>query len=470
MSEQGKTSSALTQAAVPSPGAEAAARCPFPQTRAIEIRLQAGFENCDAPRLMRLVKRAGFNTVLLSCFRSGYTLHRSATMREYGFAEQDPLFARTDPIEAVLAAARDVGLRVYALVECLAVGDERGGRGPILRSRPQWAVRNRRAAAASSDPPYLCPVNREVGRFLGDLLCEIVEAWPFHGFYLRHLHFPIEPADRRADYCCCDFCRRSVWQSLGVRIDEIPDDPEHPDRYNLTSWRAKQLARLIRYLRLRVAKAFVRLPTMVEVYLGESDGPPQTVGYQDACVWSEQRLVPMAAVRRPATQEVTEGWLKRVVALSHCGLVLPVLSASPDGALIETIERLASEPLAGFVVCEPHDLTAPPLIKLAGGPWRNEAIAVEANPLGSICGLLAATIDLLPEDNAVRAFLSDALRVFEPTARSWPASQRRALFENLLGLEERIAADRLDLGGVSPEVVRNFRLARHLLRLPEVEP
>jgi len=444
----------------------------LPQTRAIELCLPAGFEAGDAPRLVWQIKRAGFNTILLSCFRHGYTAFPSATMLTYHFPGQNPTLDGRDPVSPVLKVAREEGLTVYALVEGLKVGNGDRGRGPILRSRPEWAARGRDRVGRANEPPFLCPANREVWRFLGDLFYEILEGYPFQGLYIRHLHFPLEPSEGRKDYCWCDSCRRAVWLSLGVKISDIPDDPDHPDRYNLTSWRGQQVSGLLHYLRLRAAKTRVRTLVLAEVYLDDSDEGvrPESHGYVDGCAWVQERLVPIAAFRPlPGKPESSESWIARMDALAQCALVLPVLSASPDGRLIETLERLARQPIAGVVVCEPHDLTAPPLVQLAHGPWSEPAQVAEDRPLVSVGALLRATARLLRPDDPVRAFLSDVLRVVEPFGERWLSPQRESLYENLLGLEERILDERVNLGPAAPAVIRNFRLARQLLQLVEIE-
>lgn len=448
-------------------------QCLSPQTRALEIHLPTGFENADATRLVRQVKRAGFNTILLSCFRHGYTLFPSPTMRVYGFAKQEPRFRGSDPVPVVLSAARSEGLTVYALVEGLCAGGGKRRHSPILRRRPDWAVQGRnRSNGAAADPPFLCPVNREVWRFLGDLFYEILERYGFRGIYPRHLHYPLKKADERADYCRCDYCRQAVWHSLGVKIDEIPEDPDHPDRYNLTSWRAEQLGGLVRYVRLRVAKACSQPLVLTEVYLCEgAEARSDACGFQNACSWAQDRLLPIAAFRPlPATAEGSEQWIGQVATMAQCALVMPVLSALPEDRLIETLERLAGEPIIGVAVCAPHDLTAPPLNRLASGPWRTRTQVAEDQPLVSVCALLAETARVLPPDDPVRAFLADALRVVQPLGERWPVAQRQTLHENLLGLEERITGEKLDLGDAAPAVLRNFRLARQLLQLVEIEP
>jgi len=444
--------------------------CLFPQTRAVEVRVPSAFEAADAPRLVWLARRAGFNAILLDCFRSGWTLHPSAAMRDWGFPEQNPKFRGSDPVAAILQAAARERLVVYALVECLKVS-ESNGRGPILRHHPTWRVRGRRGRAARApDPPFLCPVNRDVRRFLGDLFYEMMERYGFRGIYLRHLHFPLETPQDWADYCGCDYCRREVWRSLGVKIEEIPDDPDHPDRYNLTSWRVKQLASFLRYLRLRLAKAGTGALTLVELYLGEEGAEVERCGYQDATTWTGDRLAPIAALRPlPGVAETSDSWLEQVRKTAQEALVMPVLSAESGNALLRSIEMLEFDPVIGIVVRGPNDLTAPPLINLPKGPFRRPTGVAEDQPLASICALLHETTKLLPPEDALSAFLADVLRVFEPLGGRWPSAQRKTLARNLLGLEERIASRKINLGEKAAAVLRNFHLARLLLGLVDTE-
>jgi len=225
-------------------------------------------------------------------------------------------------------------------------------------------------------------------------------------------------------------------------------------------------------LRLRAEKASAGLLVLAEVYLNEieKEERPESFGHANGCAWAQNRLVPIAVFRPlPGTSDGDESWIQRVAAMTHCALVMPALSALPEDRLIETIERLAFEAIAGAVVCEPHDLTAPPLTRLARGPWRQPTRVAEDRPAVSVCALLAETTRLLLPDGPVRAFLADVLRVVEPLGDLWSATQRESLYANLLGLEERIADERIVLGQTAPAVLRNFRLARQLLRLMETE-
>jgi len=448
----------------------------FPQTRAIEIRLPSSFEPDEAGRLVWLIQRAGFNAVLLNCFSRGYTFHASPTMSASDFPAQHPDFhKRFDPLVPFLKAARETPLTVYALVEGLRVGGGGFGRGPILHERPEWGVRGRRLFNGSGNPPSLCPVNRDVWRFLGDLFYEIVETYGFRALYLRHMSYPLDPAAGRsgksADYCRCDFCRRSIYTSLGVKIDRIPDDPDHPDRFNLTAWRSRQLSELVRYLRLRLEKAAIKSLTIGEIFLEENEVAPDVLGYQNASDWAQEHLVPIAALRPlPSAETIGEAWTERLTALARSATVMPVLPVGRNGNFAATVERFSTEPVLGIVVPEPHDLTAPPLTQLAAGPWREPTAVAEQQPLVSVAGLLAHTIPLLDPGHPLRAFLSDVLRVLEPLGNLWLPAQRESLYENLLGLEERIVAGKISLGEAAPPVLRNFRLARQLLKLVDMEP
>jgi hypothetical protein len=443
----------------------------FPQTRAIEIAPFVNFTTAEVERLTWQISQAGFNTVLFRCFSGGHTTFCSSTMDAYGFPCQNPQFSGTDPAVEMLEAARREGLTVYALLEGMSATTGAGGQSPILHRRPEWAVRRRGGAWYPDDRPLLCPVNPDVRRFFGDLCYEIMQGYAFAGLYLRHIHFPLATSDKPSDVCYCASCRREVWRALGVRIDAIPDDPDHPDRHNITAWCTRQLATLLNYLRLRTAKACIRPLTTVELYMSPNEDTPNAhLGYQDRRTWTEEGLVPIAAMRPfPEPEGCTPEWLERLAAAAQESLVMPVLETALDDRLIETLHRLATEPIAGIVVPEPHDLTAPPINQLVRGPWQEPAQPALVRPLESVCGLLTSTIEMLAPNDPVGAFLADVLRVVEPPAELCPPHQRETLYANLLGLEERIAGDKIDLGDAAPIVLRNFRLARHLLRLMEYE-
>lgn len=464
-----KTVKALTLQKT-APAATTAPRHLLPQTRAIEIHLKGRFEKAEAGRLVKKVRQAGFNTILLDCFSRGLTAHPSQTMHEYGFPRQPARLRGTDPLQAILRAAEETDVTVYALVDCLRVGNGHG-RNPILKRQPDWAVKGRPDSNGRAGRGFLCPVNRDVRRFLGDLFFEIMETYGFRGMYMRHLHYPLESMENAEDYCRCDYCRRAVHHSLGVRIESIPAEADHPDRYNLTAWRTQQMEDLVRYLKLRTDRACIHSLTIIEAYRGEVDLPPEHLGYQDPGGWAKERLAPIMALRPlPPTAESNENWLAGLAEMCHTTAVMPVLSVSPREHLVEILQRLSVEPIMGVVISEPHDLAAPPVNQLAGTVWRNRTQVAEAAPMASICALLSSTVPILKKSNPVRAFLRDVLRVLEPNGNDWPRAQRQALYDNLLGLEDRIADARLDLCDAAPVTLRNFRLARRLLDLMDVKP
>ncbi|WP_324718247.1 family 10 glycosylhydrolase [Carboxydochorda subterranea] len=136
-------------------------------------------------RLMRQVRQAGFNSVLVETIYRGNTL--------FPGPYQDPRFARweQDPLEAVIREARAQGLFVHAWVWALAAGIY-GRPGPLLADHPEWADRNLAGSAYSGLPTavgWLDPSRPEVREWIAEQAAMLAHRYGVDGIHLDYARY-----------------------------------------------------------------------------------------------------------------------------------------------------------------------------------------------------------------------------------------------------------------------------------------
>lgn len=146
------------------------------------------------------IKRLGFNTIFLETFYHGRTIYPSKLMSEYGFIEQNEIFAGFDPLRIWRDECQKEGIKLHIWFETFYIGPETPKTNPqnILSVNPYWSIRNKKET--DSDIPvkvttehngyFLDPMNSEVQAFLTGILTEIIEEYKPDGINLDYIRFP----------------------------------------------------------------------------------------------------------------------------------------------------------------------------------------------------------------------------------------------------------------------------------------
>lgn len=154
------------------------------------------------------LKQTGINNVFLETFYHGYTIFPSATMKSYGFTEQNPAFIGIDPLRIWLSEAHKRGIKVHIWFESFYTGNKPLTETSILTVKPEWSNVNFRgigkplpvASVSEHNGYFLDPANPDVQIFLTSLITEIIKTYQPDGINLDYIRYPQSVASNYSSY------------------------------------------------------------------------------------------------------------------------------------------------------------------------------------------------------------------------------------------------------------------------------
>ena len=289
----------------PAPSAPAEAEpapAAIPETRALRYGLRKDVPSGQILRDLTRIAQCGFNTIIVSAFRQGYTCYHSQAMVRRRAPAIHPAFRRADPMRDVFRFAPALGLSVMAHVEMLNVGSDLiAGIGPLLRKHPRWALRKRRFFERFEGPDrkryFLDPSLDETRRFLGDIAHELVETYPLQGLYLNDLRYPRDMTDPVFGRRTRDLERYGRNDGLSAEAEERLEAARQaltePDPfYDLILWRNEQLNETLRYVHCRAERANPQVWIISQASGPSQENRPEERGLQgDWGFWITRQYV-----------------------------------------------------------------------------------------------------------------------------------------------------------------------------------
>lgn len=146
------------------------------------------------------MKATGINNVFLETYYHGRTIFPSATMRSYGFEEQNPEFLGVDILAIWVREAHKRGMKVHTWFESFYVGNKSPETNPksILAVKPNWMNRSKQKALYQGwvqhpqehNGYFLDPANPEVTIFLVKLIAEMTARYNIDGVNLDYVRYP----------------------------------------------------------------------------------------------------------------------------------------------------------------------------------------------------------------------------------------------------------------------------------------
>lgn len=154
------------------------------------------------------LKKTGINNVFLETFYHGYTIFPSATMKSYGFTEQNPAFTGIDPLKIWLNEAHKRGIKIHIWFESFYTGNKPLTETSILTVKPEWSNVNFRgidkplpvASVSEHNGYFLDPANPDVQIFLTSLITEIIKKYHPDGINLDYIRYPQSVASNYSSY------------------------------------------------------------------------------------------------------------------------------------------------------------------------------------------------------------------------------------------------------------------------------
>ena len=154
------------------------------------------------------LKKTGINNVFLETFYHGYTIFPSATMKSYGFTEQNPTFTGIDPLKIWLSEAHKRGIKIHIWFESFYTGNKPLTETSILTVKPECSNVNFRgidkplpvASVSEHNGYFLDPANPDVQIFLTSLITEIIKTYHPDGINLDYIRYPQSVASNYSSY------------------------------------------------------------------------------------------------------------------------------------------------------------------------------------------------------------------------------------------------------------------------------
>ena len=154
------------------------------------------------------LKKTGINNVFLETFYHGYTIFPSATMKSYGFTEQNPAFTGIDPLKIWLSEAHKRGIKIHIWFESFYTGNKPLTETSILTVKPEWSNVNFRgidkplpvASVSEHNGYFLDPANPDVQIFLTSLITEMIKTYHPDGINLDYIRYPQSVASNYSSY------------------------------------------------------------------------------------------------------------------------------------------------------------------------------------------------------------------------------------------------------------------------------
>ncbi|MBW4615745.1 MAG: family 10 glycosylhydrolase [Desmonostoc vinosum HA7617-LM4] len=131
---------------------------------------------------MDFLAQTGFNVVFPVVWNKAVTLYPSSTMQQTFGVEINPLCQGRDPLQEVIVAAKQVGLKVIPWFEYGFASSYNLQGGMLLQRKPQWAARDCHGNLLKKNGfEWLNALDPQVQEFLLKLVLEVVENYDVDG-------------------------------------------------------------------------------------------------------------------------------------------------------------------------------------------------------------------------------------------------------------------------------------------------
>lgn len=242
----------LTSLALANPPGEVAARS-ADRTEPIRGVWVAGPEHnrffestAEMARQLQNWRDQGINTVFVSVWSRGRTLYPSAALKRVTGNSMDARFNGRDPLQEVLTAAHQRGIKVYAWFEFGFASDYQGGPGSeLLALHPHWAAVDQQGRALVKNGfRWLNTLDTEVQEFVLGMMAEVVDNYAVDGVQGDD-RLPALPSE--GGYDLATVARYRLEHSGQAPPRETKDA-------SWVRWRAEQLNRFVQRLRDEVKR------------------------------------------------------------------------------------------------------------------------------------------------------------------------------------------------------------------------
>ncbi len=454
---------------------------PMPETRAIRYGIRQNATPQSIRADLNRLARCGFNTVIVSAFRHGYTAYPSEAMARAGLPAIHPAFRKRDMLSELFKRAETLGLSIWGRIELLNVGsDLLTGQGPILNRYPEWTLRKRpwfsKLVGDDRERYFLNPAHPAARRLIGDVAHELTERYPFVGIYLNDLRYPRSLNQPTANRQARDLNAFAEQMEPPISPDRIKtmlhgkqDDETKALLEQLAAWRSQQLDETLRYLHCRMTRGCSRI-WLVSQAVGAYDVEEAQNNLQGDWVrWLTQQYLDGATpyYKGMSDEDFERALSADVAAIPDDRALYPLLDKTDLTGESKRIDIIRSLPIYGFVFRSFHSLEDEEWA-LLGKALRRPAKPIEISPYQSARLALEESIRILTKQSDISAFFTDLLKLIPANGDRvdrLSGAQTRSIGKNLINIERKIADGEIRLENEDRRAVRWMALARKCLLL-----
>lgn len=416
----------------------------FPETRSFYLQISAKTTEMEIISNINSYAEAGFNMLCVDVFKNGYTIFPSEVMNQYKLPPINPIYSKTNPLNATFRESYNHSLKVYAVFDLLCVGDLNINKiGPILRKHHSWGLRNKDGHFSPIDDDknhaFLCPSQPVVRRFLGNLCFETLDRYPFNGIIIDLVNYPFWHKLNDTSGCYCEHCVNKIEEKLKVDYGEL-EETNNPDlAQHLNSWRKTVLTNLMNYISLRLQKSRRPLHFILKVpgnFASNSDLQESLMLWN---YWCQTDLFNEIILDFYPTD--VDGFNKAfsndLSSLYDKVLVLPTISTEDTSLISQLILSCREYEIPGFMYRNPELFEEPDLKKLKdvlGEP----AEQIELNTLKSIAQLVLRIIAITYSSPQLFDFFQDFLKFIEIEGKILNVDRIERIIENLHSIENHL--------------------------------
>jgi hypothetical protein len=444
----------------------------LPETRGLVLHLYPKMRPEEIALAVERGARAGFNLLAVRVFSRGLTVHPSEVMASYRLPRQSRKFRGWDALASCSDATQSHDMLLYAILEVLCPSDRIGTRArPILSRYPQWGMRNQAGAVVPvgtvDSSVFLCPFNPEVRRFVGDLVCELLEGYPVSGVVFDFVPFPLPGSDPKAAFCFCPSCKSQVASDLTIDLETLDFNTQGQAVAKWMSWKRERLSSTLAYWRLRIRRVRESIPLIIQVANSTLLRKPVANDSWDYAALLEEGYLEEALV--PGYSSDPEKFHAEVdhdiIELSENVALLPLVNAASTETLSQFAEHIRRVPLPGAVYDLGKPLTEEESVEIGERIFGEPAIVSELQPLTSAINLIEHLVKLIPTSTNLCNFFKDLLKFLNMAGPELSLDQVYHVMENIQGIERQIRAGEIRVEEPAEPVLRNLSLARRMLRL-----
>jgi hypothetical protein len=314
---------------------------------------------------------------------------------------------------------------------------------------------------------FLCPFNPAVRRFIGDLVCELVEGYPVSGVVLDFVSFPTLGDDPNTAFCFCPSCKSQVASELTIDLETLDFATQSQAVTKWTRWKQQRFSNTMAYWRMRIRKVRRAIPLIIQ--LSNSALLRQSAvkdGWNYATLLEEGCFVEaLAQGYSPDAAKLQDELDQDIMQLAENITLLPLLPASSIHTLCQVAEHIRQVALPGAVYELAEPLSPEQSAEIEERIFGKPAFVPEVSALTGAENLIAQLTKLVPDNVNLCNFFKDLLKFLDMEGQNLGVEQLHQIIENLQGIESQIRAGKIQIGDAAEPVLRNLSLARRMLRL-----